>query len=217
LFLVGDIFDFWYEYRKVVAKGFARFIGKLCEYTDSDIPVYMFTGNHDVWMYDYFQTEVGATVCYKPIEITINNKKFFIGHGDGVGPKDYSYKFLKAFFNNKFAQFLFSRLHPNFAYSLGQTWSKHSRYSKGISEAFHGMDKEFNILFAKDLLKTKQIDYFVFGHRHIPMDIRLNENSKLFNLGEWIFCMTYGIFDGREFILKSYRKDDEWKTNHIQL
>jgi UDP-2,3-diacylglucosamine hydrolase len=217
LFLVGDIFDFWYEYRKVIAKGFVRVLGKLCEFADSGIPVYMFTGNHDVWMFHYFQNEVGAIVCSKPIEIEINNKKFFIGHGDGVGPGDLGYKFLKGIFTSKVCQFLFSRLHPNFAYSLGHTWSKHSRYSKGIADTFHGIDKEYNIIFAKDLLKTQHFDYFIFGHRHIPMDINLIDNSKLYNLGEWIYGMTYGEFDGNQFILNSYRKDEEWKKNLVQL
>lgn len=217
LFLVGDIFDFWYEYRMVVSKGFVRFLGKLCEFTDAGIPVYVFTGNHDVWMFNYLQSEIGATVFYKPEEFKINNTLFYVGHGDGVGPGDASYKFLKSIFTSKVCQFLFSRLHPNFAYALGRTWSKHSRYSKGISDTFHGMDKEFNILFAKEMLKTKQVDYFVFGHRHIPMNIALNEKSKLINLGEWIFAMTYGAFDGNEFELKSYRKDDEWKANYIQI
>jgi UDP-2,3-diacylglucosamine hydrolase len=217
LFIAGDIFDFWYEYKKVVAKGFVRFMGKLCEFTDNGIPVYMFTGNHDVWMFDYFQKEVGARVCPSPIEIEIETKKFLIGHGDGVGPGDAGYKFLKSIFTSKICQFLFSRIHPNFAYKLGQTWSKHSRYSKGIADTFHGEDKEFNILFAKEYLKTRHIDYFVFGHRHIPMDVTLNGTSKLFNLGEWIYGMTYGVFNGADFVIKSNRSDEKWKENLIQI
>jgi UDP-2,3-diacylglucosamine hydrolase len=217
LFLVGDIFDFWYEYRKVIPRGHTRLIGQLCEMADIGILIYMFTGNHDVWMFDYFQTEVGARVCANPIEIGINNKLFFIGHGDGVGPGDFSYKMLKRIFTSSICQFLFSRIHPNFALKLGQTWSKHSRYSKGIADSFHGLDNEYNILFAKEMLKQKPVDYFVFGHRHIPMDIHLGNNSKLFNLGEWIYCMTYGTFDGSDFALYSYRKDDEWKKNLVQF
>jgi UDP-2,3-diacylglucosamine hydrolase len=204
LFLVGDIFDFWFEYRRVVAKGFVRFIAKICEFTDNGIPVFIFTGNHDVWMFDYFQKEVGAIVCKRPIEIEIGSKKFFIGHGDGVGPGDNSYKFLKGVFTNKILQFLFSRIHPNFAYWMGYTWSKHNRYSKGLAEEFHGVNKEFNILFAKDILQSRHFDYFIFGHRHIPMDIKLNETSKLFNLGEWIAGNTFAVFDGNTVELNSY-------------
>ena len=218
LFLAGDIFDFWYEYRKVVAKGFVRFLGKLCEFSDSGIPVYIFTGNHDVWMFHYLQDEVGAVVFKNPIEFRINNKLFYIGHGDGVGPADFGYKFLRGFFHCKLCQFLFSRLHPNFAYWLGQTWSKHSRYTKGIADQFHGVDKEFNILFAKELVKTKHVDYFIFGHRHIPMDIKINETSKLINLGEWIFAYTYAVFDGKNLELLSYRDRTEWeKIGFVRL
>ena len=209
LFLVGDIFDFWYEYRKVVAKGFVRFLGKLCEFTDNGIPVYIFTGNHDVWMFHYLQAEVNAVVFENPVEFRINDKLFFIGHGDGVGPGDFGYKFLKGIFTSKVCQFLFSRLHPNFAYWLGHTWSKHSRYSKGIADEFH---KEYNILFAKEMLKSKHVDYFIFGHRHIPMDINLKESSRLFNLGEWIVGNTYAIFDGKSLEIKSYYPI---KTNEI--
>lgn len=204
LFLVGDIFDFWYEYRKVAPRGFIRFLGKLCEITDSGIPVYFFTGNHDVWVYDYLSAETGVKVFRNPIEIAINGKNFFVGHGDGVGPGDTSYKLLRKVFHNKILQFLFSRLHPNFAFWLGHSWSRHSRYSKGIFEPFHGKDKEFNILFANDYLKTHQIDFFIFGHRHIAMEIQLDGSSKLFNLGEWIVGNTYGEFNGTEMKIFSF-------------
>jgi len=218
LFLVGDIFDYWYEYKKVTARGFVRFLGKICEFTDSGIPVYFFTGNHDVWVFDYLPSETGMKVFYNPIEIEINGRKFFVGHGDGVGPGDSGYKVLRSIFHSKILQFLFSRLHPNFTYMLGHNWSKHSRYSKGIFEPFYGMDKEFNILFAKDYLTQKHADFFIFGHRHIPMDIKLNDNSKLVNLGEWIFSNTYAVFDGTSLELTSYRDKSEWdKINFVRI
>lgn len=210
LFLVGDIFDFWYEYRKVTARGFVRFLGKICEFTDNGIPVYFFTGNHDVWVFDYLPSETGVKVFYQPIEIEINKKLFVIGHGDGVGPNDNGYKVLRKIFHSKFLQFLFSRLHPNLAYTLGHSWSKHSRYSKGIFEEFHGIDKEFNILFAKEYLKLKHIDYFIFGHRHIPMDIALTPGSYLFNLGEWLHGQTFAVYDGLSLELLSNRDQSEW-------
>ena len=218
LFLVGDIFDYWYEYKKVSAKGFVRFLGKICEFTDKGIPVYFFTGNHDVWVFDYLPSETGVQVFYNPIEIEINDRSFIIGHGDGVGPNDSGYKILRGIFHNKILQFLFSRLHPNFTYWIGHSWSKHSRYSKGLSEPFYGVDKEFNILYAKDYLTHKHIDYFIFGHRHIPMDIKLNESSKLINLGEWIFSNTYAVFDGNNLDLTSYRDKSEWdKINFVRI
>ena len=215
LFLVGDIFDFWYEYRKVTARGFVRFLGKLCEIADSGVPVYYFTGNHDVWVFDYLPKEVGLQVFYNPIELKINERKFVIGHGDGLGPGDTGYKFLRKIFYNKFLQFLFSRVHPNFAYALGHNWSKHSRLSKGVYEEFYGVEKEFQVLFARDYLQHKAADFFVFGHRHIPMDIKLNENSRLINLGEWIVGNTYAVFDGQNMELLSFRDKREWDKIHF--
>jgi UDP-2,3-diacylglucosamine hydrolase len=218
LFLVGDIFDFWYEYRKVVSRGFVRFLGKLCEFTDNGIPVYFFTGNHDVWVFDYLPSETGVQVFYHPIEIEINNQVFIIGHGDGIGPHDNGYKLLRKIFHSKVLQFLFSRLHPNLAYTLGHNWSKHSRYSKGMFEPFYGIDKEFNILFAKDHLTRKHVDYFIFGHRHIPMDIKIGEESRLINLGEWISAYTYAVYDGEHLELTSFRDRNEWdKINFVRI
>lgn len=204
LFLVGDIFDYWYEYKKVTARGFIRFLGKLCEITDSDIPVYFFTGNHDVWVFDYLPSETGIKVFKTPLEIVINKSRFFVAHGDGLGPGDYGYKILRKIFYSKFLQFLFSKIHPNYTYSLGHTWSRHSRYSKGLVTPFLGLDKEYNLLFAQDCLKIKDINFFIFGHRHIPMDINLSENSRLINLGEWINVCTYAEFDGKNLSLKSF-------------
>jgi UDP-2,3-diacylglucosamine hydrolase len=218
LFLVGDIFDFWYEYRKVTSRGFVRFLGKLCEITDRGIPVFYFTGNHDVWVFDYLPTETGVKVFYNAVEIEINHHKFVVGHGDGLGSGDLGYKLLRKAFYSKFLQFLFSRLHPNFAYYLGHTWSKQSRLSKGVFEPFLGLEKEHQILFAREYLKQKQADYFVFGHRHIPMDIKLNGNSRLINLGEWIINNTYAVFDGQNMELLSFHdKNEEKKVNIIKM
>jgi Uncharacterized protein conserved in bacteria len=212
LFLCGDIFDYWYEYKKVAARGFVRFLGKLCELTDSGIPVYFFTGNHDVWVFDYLPKETGVEVFHNPIEIQINDRVFVVGHGDGIGPGDNGYKFLRGIFHSKFLQFWFSMIHPNITYALGHVWSKHSRYSKGITDTFHGIDKEFNILFAKEYLTQKQVDYFVFGHRHVPMDIDLNGHAHLFNTGEWISARTYAVFDGKSMELLSFRDKSEWDS-----
>jgi UDP-2,3-diacylglucosamine hydrolase len=211
LFLVGDIFDFWYEYRKVTSRGFVRFLGKLCEITDSGIPVYYFTGNHDVWVFDYLPSETGVKVFYNPVEIKINDRTFFIGHGDGLGSGDNGYKLLRMVFYSKFLQFLFSRVHPNFAYALGHAWSKSSRLSKGVFEPFLGLDREHQVSFAREYLKQTHADFFVFGHRHIPMDIKLNGQSRLINLGEWIVNNTYAVFDGQNMELLSFRDKSEWE------
>ncbi len=205
LFLLGDIFDFWYEYRKVIPRGFTRFLGKLCEFADQGIEIHLFTGNHDVWMFDYLPKEIGAVVHQKSTIADINNKIFLIGHGDGLGKGDWGYKFLKACFTSKTLQWLFSRLHPNLAFAIGHAWSKKSRLSKGVAEEFKGEDKEHQVLFARDYLKNNDIDFFVFGHRHVPIDFKLNENSRLINLGEWIFSNSYAEFDGNNMELKYYK------------
>jgi UDP-2,3-diacylglucosamine hydrolase len=205
LFLLGDIFDFWYEYRKVIPKGFTRFLGKLAELADMGVEIHFFTGNHDVWAFDYLPKEIGLTIHRQDISFAINNKQFLIGHGDELCPTDYGYRILKSIFKTKFLQFLFSRLHPNLALAFGHTWSKHSRLSKGVAEAFLGEEKEHQIVYARKYLKHSQVDYFVYGHRHIPMDFNLTATSRLINLGEWIYSNSYAVFDGMNMELKYFK------------
>jgi UDP-2,3-diacylglucosamine hydrolase len=210
LYLMGDIFDFWYEYKHVVPKGFIRFLGKLSELTDNGTKLYFFTGNHDIWAYSYFKTEFGAEIHHKPLIREYNGLRFFLAHGDGLGPGDFGYKLLKRIFRNRILQFLFNRLHPNFAIWLGKTWSKNSRYSKGIvAEDFAGEEKELQIVFAKQVLKKEHYDIFVFGHRHIPFDIQLGDRSRVVNLGDWIYSFTYGVLDGNKFELLQYEGKGE--------
>jgi UDP-2,3-diacylglucosamine hydrolase len=204
LYLLGDVFDYWYEYKKVVPRGFVRTLAKLAEFSDLGIPVHFFTGNHDVWVFDYLPTETGVIVHREPLVANIRGKKFFLDHGDGLGPGDHWYKIMKRLFDNRFLQWMFSRLHPNGTIAFGHWWSKNSRYSKGIAEVYLGEDKEFQILFAKDYLQREAIDYFIFGHRHIPMDVQLSPESRLVNLGEWIFSCSYAVFDGTEVKLLYY-------------
>jgi UDP-2,3-diacylglucosamine hydrolase len=212
IFLVGDIFDFWYEYRKVVPRGFIRFLGKLADLTDKGIPVHFFTGNHDIWVNDYLPREAGVILHTDPYITTINGKTFYIAHGDGLGPGDYSYKILRRIFTNPLMQFLFSRIHPNLAFGFGHWWSKQSRYSKGLFEEFHGNDKEYLLLYALDILKKHPVDYFIFGHRHIPMDIQIG-NSTFINLGEWLSAYTFASFNGSYMDLTSFNK--EFDTSRI--
>jgi UDP-2,3-diacylglucosamine hydrolase len=204
LYLLGDVFDYWYEYRKVVPRGFVRTLAKLAEFHDLGIPVHFFTGNHDVWVFDYLPSETGVIVHRQPLITTLGEKKFFLDHGDGLGPGDFGYKFMKGMFDSKILQWMFSRIHPNGSISFAHWWSKKSRYSKGIFEEFKGEDKEFQVRFARNYLEKEAIDYFIFGHRHIPMDIRLTESSRMINLGEWIFACTYAVFDGNELKLLKY-------------
>jgi len=208
IYLVGDIFDFWHEYKHLVPKGFTRFLGKLSEISDAGTKIYFFSGNHDIWAYGYFKTEFDAEIHHKPLKKELNGLKFFIAHGDGLGPGDYGYKLLKRTFRSKTLQWIFSRLHPNFAMWLGKSWSKKSRYSKGIvAEEFTGEQGELQIVFAKSELGKEYFDFFIFGHRHIPADIKLGDKTRLINLGDWIYSFTYGELDGKSFNLKQFNGD----------
>ena len=204
IYLLGDIFDFWYEYKRVVPRGFTRFLGKIAEITDSGVPVHFFTGNHDVWMFDYFPKELGVTVHRETIVREFDGKKFLIGHGDGLGKGDRGYKLLKWFFTNRVLQWLFARLHPNFALWFGNRWSVNSRYSKEISHKFRG-EHELITKFARDTLEKEHFDYFIFGHWHSPVIHNLKDNSDLMLLGDWIVNYTYGAWDGEKLHLKRFK------------
>jgi UDP-2,3-diacylglucosamine hydrolase len=207
IYMLGDIFDFWYEYRKVAPRGFVRTLGKIAEITDSGIPVHYFTGNHDVWIYDYLPSEVGIKVYREALEKTIKGKKFFLGHGDGLDPNEKGYLRLKKLFTSRTAQFLFSRLHPNFAFWVGHEWAKKSRLSKGLApEISKGPDFESTVKFAREYINKKHIDYFIFGHRHILMDEKISADSKILILGEWFNHFSYAVFDGENLELKKYKQ-----------
>ena len=205
IFILGDLFDFWYEYKKVVPKGYVRILGKLAEITDSGIPVYFFVGNHDMWMNDYFQKELNIPVFFEPKEFFYNDKKFLIGHGDGLGPGDHGYKFIKKVFRNKACQWLFGILPPYIGMGIAGYFSRKSRAQTGQSdEVFLGEDKEWLIQYSKEILQKTHYDYFVFGHRHLPLNIRLTEKSRYLNLGDWIKYDSYAVFDGINMELKYY-------------
>jgi UDP-2,3-diacylglucosamine hydrolase len=207
IFLVGDLFDFWFEYKYTAPKGFIRLLGKIAEITDSGTSVHLFTGNHDMWMFDYLPKEIGVSIHNEPIERTFSGKTFFIGHGDGLGPGDHSYKFIKKVFANKVCQWLFARLHPNLAFTVANFFCRRSRIATGTSDSIYlGDDKEWLVSFCKDTLKEKHFDYFVFGHRHLPIDVKLPQNSRYINLGEWINYCSYAEFDGMELYLKDVKE-----------
>ena len=192
IYLVGDIFDFWFEYKRAIPKGFVRLQGKIAELTDQGIPIHVFTGNHDMWIFDYLPKELGVTLYREPITREYFGKKFFIGHGDGLGPGDRGYKFIKKVFANRFCQWCFARLHPNFGIWLASKSSQSSRAKTGSDdEKYLGDENEWLALFCKEMLEKEHIDTFVFGHRHLPLEIKLKENSTYYNLGEWINYCTY--------------------------
>ncbi|MAD50894.1 MAG: UDP-2,3-diacylglucosamine diphosphatase [Flavobacteriales bacterium] len=204
IFLVGDIFDFWFEYKKAVPKGYVRLLGKLAEISDSGIPIHIFTGNHDMWLFDYLEEEINATIYREPIEVSLKGKRFFIGHGDGLGPGDKGYKIIKKIFENKICQWLFERIHPNLGISIAEYWSKKSRIANGQKdETYHG-EKEWLTQFCKEKKKTIEVDYFVFGHRHLPLEEDLGDNTSYINLGEWVNYNSYAVFDGEKLELKRY-------------
>ena len=183
LFLVGDIFDFWFEYKHAIPKGFVRIQGKIASFTDAGIPVHIFTGNHDMWIFDYLPKELGIQIHRKPIECSYFGKTLLIGHGDGLGPGDLKYKFLKKIFASKISQWFFARLHPNFGIGLANYSSRSSRATTGnTDEVFLGDDKEWLVQYCKEKIKEKHYDYFVFGHRHLPLEIPIGESSLYINL-----------------------------------
>lgn len=210
IFVVGDLFDFWFEYKHAVPRGYVRVLGKLAEIADSGIPITFFTGNHDMWIFDYVPTEIGAKLYREPIVREWNGKRFLIGHGDGLGPGDYGYKFIKKVFANKICQWLFARLHPNFGIGLANYFSRSSRAKTGGDDAkFMGVENEWLVQYCNQVLEKESIDYFVFGHRHLPLDIKLKEKSRYINLGDWLQYFTYGFFDGTEMHLKAYTGNDD--------
>ena len=205
VFIVGDLFDFWYEYRKVVPKGGVRLLGKIAEFTDAGIPVHFFVGNHDMWMTNYFQQELNVPVYFEPKEFEFNGKNFLIGHGDGLGPGDHGYKALKKVFRHPVCQWMFGILPPFFSIGLARYFSNKSRLAAGNrEEVFLGEEKEWLLIHSKEVLQQKHFDFFVFGHRHLPIDFRLSDKSRYINLGEWMNFCTYAVFDGEDMQLKSY-------------
>lgn len=204
IYLMGDMFDFWFEYKNAVPKGFTRLLGKIAEICDSGIPVYLFTGNHDMWMFDYLQDELGVIIYRKPVIKEYNGKSFFLAHGDGLGPGDRGYKFIKKVFANKFLQWMFARIHPNTGIGIANFWSKTSRNSNKEEDKWKGDDNEYLVQFVKNTLKKEHFDYFIFGHRHLPLQMQIAD-SVYINLGEWVNYSSYAVFDGEKLELKNFR------------
>ena len=205
IFIVGDIFDFWFEYKTVVPKGFVRILGTLAQIADEGIQLHIFTGNHDLWMQDYLSKELNAKLYFEPQTFTIQNKQFLIGHGDGLGPGDEGYKRLKKIFTNPICQWLFRWLHPDAGIQLANYFSRKSRAKTGnADELFLGEDKEWLILYTKEKAKTMAVDFFIFGHRHYAIDLKISDKSRYINLGDWIRLNTYAVFDGKDLQLLTW-------------
>ncbi len=206
LYLLGDIFDFWFEYKKVVPRGYTRILGRLADLSDSGVPIHFFTGNHDLWVFDYLTDEIGLTLHRDSFMTEIGGKKFFLAHGDGLDPDDKTYLFMKKIFTSKKMQWLFSRLHPNFAFYLAHRWSKSSRLSNDAVKEQFKVKNECMYNFAEMYLKKEWIDYFIFGHRHQMADVEVKNGSRLILLGDWITNYSYAEFDGKSVILNKFHK-----------
>lgn len=204
IFILGDVFDFWFEYKRAIPRGFVRILGKLAEISDSGTPIHWFIGNHDMWIFDYIPSEIGVQIHREPIRRTLNGKNFYIGHGDGLGPGDHGYKFIKKVFRSKFCQWLFARLHPNFGIWLADRLSRSSRKAgEEKDRKFLGAEKEWLAIYSEEISAREDLDFLVFGHRHLPMVIELENGGTYINLGDWITHFTYGEF-GESFELKGY-------------
>ena len=209
VYLLGDMFDFWDEYKYVVPKGYTRFLGKLSELTDRGVEVHFFTGHHDLWTYGYLEQECGVTVHRKPETTEIYGKVFFLAHGDGLGDPDKRFKFLRRLFHNRTCQRLLNAIHPRWGMALGLNWAKHSRLKRanGKEPPYMGEDREFLVLFTKEYMKTHQnVDYFIYGHRHIELDIMLERKVRVMILGDWIWQFTYVVFDGEHMFMEQYEE-----------
>ena len=207
IYLMGDIFDFWFEYKKVVPKGFTRLLGKLAHLTDNGIPVYFFVGNHDLWEYGYFEQEIGLKVFHSPQSLEIDGKRFYLAHGDGLGPFDKGYVWLKKLFTNSVAQWFFRWLHPDIGVGLAHYWSHKSRYAEGEDHLdYLGEEKESLISHSKELLKTSHYDFFIYGHRHVALEKMLSDKTKLIYLGDWLNNFSYAEFDGEQVTLNYFKK-----------
>lgn len=208
LYMLGDMIDFWYEYKLAVPKGFVRFFGKIAEFTDSGIPVYWFTGNHDLWLFDYVQKELGVTVLKDSLETELYGKKLYLAHGDGLGDPSLNFRVLRAIFHNRFCQILFSAINPRIGLAFGLKWAKASRLKREREpEVFKGEDKECLVKFSKEhsaKAGDNAPDYYVFGHRHIILDLQITPKSHLLILGDWFCNFSYGIMDENGFEIRKY-------------
>ena len=204
LYLVGDVFDFWFEYKHAVPRGFVRFLGKLAELADLGVKITMFKGNHDMWMFGYLVQELGVTIVSDELLLERNGKKFYIHHGDGLGPGDLKYKMLKKIFRSRICQWLFARVHPNLGIGIALAWSGHSRIAGMKKETFLGEEKEWLVIHSREILLRQHFDYFIFGHRHLPLNVSLSDTSRYINLGEWINYCSYAVFDGVDLHLKYF-------------
>ena len=211
VYMLGDMFDYWYEYKYVVPKGYTRFLGKVSELTDRGVEVHYFIGNHDIWMFGYLERECGVILHKEPMTVEIMGKEFFLAHGDGLGDPDRMFRFLRKIFHSRVCQFLFSLLPTRWSMHLGLSWAKKSMEDHRLAgvDKYLGEDKEYQVIYAKEYLKSHpDINYFIFGHRHIELDLMLTRTCRLLIIGDWISQYTYAVFDGKQLTMSNYLEGD---------
>lgn len=210
LILLGDILDYWFEYRHVVPRGYIRFFGKLAELSDSGIEIHWFTGNHDIWIFDYLPTELGIILHRSHCTLDIDGHSFFLAHGDDVGQRKGSFRFLRWLFHNRVAQWCYSWIHPDLTMILAHKWSSASRQKNETKEnqKYRGENQEPLITFAKEYIKENPVEYLIFGHRHILLDIMLTRSSRAIILGDWISHFSYAVFDGNNLSIDLFLPDE---------
>jgi UDP-2,3-diacylglucosamine hydrolase len=208
IYLMGDVFDFWFEYKHSVPKYFVRLLGKLASMTDAGIEIHLFTGNHDMWAFDYLEKECGIQIHRAPHVVQLQGKQLYLGHGDGLGPGDHGYKFIKKVFASKLCQWLFARIHPNFGIGLADFWSRRSRAANPEKEVFLGEENEWLMIYAKEQLQLQPtLNYFVFGHRHLPLDLEVGNHCRYINLGDWFHWCSYGELRDGNLSLKYFEQE----------
>lgn len=207
IYLLGDMFDFWHEFKTVVPKGYTRFLGKISEITDMGVEVHFFIGNHDIWCHDYLTEECGMVVHKHPLTTEIYGKEFYLSHGDGLGDPSKTFKFIRSAFHSPFLQRIFASIHPRWSMTWGLNWAKHSRLKReeGKEPDYLGEDKEYLIVYSKDYLKSHpDINYFIYGHRHIILDLMIAKTSRVLIIGDWITYFSYVVFDGENLFLEQF-------------
>ncbi|MCD7900915.1 MAG: UDP-2,3-diacylglucosamine diphosphatase [Bacteroides sp.] len=207
IYLLGDVFDFWYEFKTVVPRGYTRFLGKISELTDMGVEVHFFIGNHDIWCKGYLTEECGVIMHYEPLTVEIHGKEFYLAHGDGLGDPSKTFKFLRKMFHSPTMQWLFSGIHPRWSMELGLTWAKHSRekHAESGEPVYMGEEKEFLVKYSKEYLQSHpNINYFIYGHRHILLDLMLSRTARILIIGDWISQFSYAVFDGENLFLEEF-------------
>ena len=217
VYLMGDIIDYWFEYKTVVPRGFTRFLGKISELTDRGVKVHWFTGNHDIWIFDYIPSETGAIVYTEAVVKEIMGKKFYLAHGDGLGDDSLGYKIMHRFFRNKFCQKIFSGIHPRWTVSLAHYWSKKSRLGSDCEERFLGEEKEHLVKYTKGISDQIKADYYIYGHRHIILDMMMADRSRILILGDWINHFSYAIFDGENIWIDQFEEQEAERHKDVNV